>query len=106
MHIVVEYLEKNGTPNHRKIPRMHKSHADTLHALSEINEKKFKELESFLTFNVKIVKNLTCCRSDCYKQLQIFQLLPGHKAIIMVLPDQMKNMESKKTKRKHEQSMK
>lgn len=75
---------------------------DTLHALSEINGEKIKELENFLTSNFRLVQNLTCCRSDYYKQLQTFQFLPGHKTIIMALPDQIKNMESKKIKRKHE----
>lgn len=73
---------------------------DTLYALSEINEEKIKEIEFFLTSNIHLVKKLTCCRSDHYKQLETFEFLPGHRAIIMALPDQIKKMKNEKTKKK------
>lgn len=80
---------------------MNEAGYDTLHALSEINEEKIKEIENFLTSNIQLVKNLTCCRSDYYNQLQIFQFLPGHKAMIMALPEQIRQIMTKKNKRKH-----
>lgn len=78
---------------------------DTLQALSEINEEKIKEIEFFLTSNIQLVKKLTCCRSDYYTQLQTFQFLPGHRAMIMALPDQIKQMKNEKTKKKHENEL-
>lgn len=73
---------------------------DTILSLSGIDEEKIKEIEVFLTSNKQFVNELKCCQSEWYKELEHFQFLPGHKAIILALPEKIKEMTTEKSKSK------
>lgn len=66
---------------------------DTLSRLKNIDEEKVKCVEEFLAANKTLVDKLKCCHSSVYKQLEHFQFLPGHKTVIMSLPDEIREME-------------
>lgn len=65
---------------------------NTIASLSCIDEKKICEIEEYLTGNKQIVNALECCFSDEYRSLDEFHFIPGHKAIILSLRDDIKEM--------------
>lgn len=56
-------------------------------SLANLNAEKIAEIEQYLNLNKGIIENLDCCYSEEYKSLDIFQFLPGHKAILLMIPD-------------------
>lgn len=40
----------------------------------------------------KTIQELTCCHSDHYKAQDQFQFLPGHRAVILKIPDLIKQL--------------
>lgn len=74
---------------------------DTLSSLSQLTEEKIKVIEEFHTQNNEFVAKFDCCHHEHYKELNPFVFLPGHKAIIMAIPnqiEQIKCVEKPKTK--------
>lgn len=59
-------------------------------ALAEIGEDELKRFEGHVNAEcIGLVKNLKCCYSDVYKSQEVFQLLPGHKATILAMKNQI-----------------
>lgn len=58
-------------------------------SLKEMNEIKIVEIEKFLTENKQIIHELECCYSKYYKQLDTFTFLPGHRSIILTIPEKL-----------------
>lgn len=57
-----------------------------------INEEKILEIEIFLTAHYDYVNDLQCCQSEHYKKLEVFHFLPGHRTLILSIPDQIQQM--------------
>lgn len=55
-------------------------------SLATLNEKKIEEIEEYLDSNRTEIQSLQCCYSGEYKRLAKFKFLPGHKAIILMIP--------------------
>lgn len=68
---------------------------DSILSLSQINENKVAEIENFLNTNRQIISELKCCHTAWYQNMENFIFLPGHKSIILSLPDQIKAMTEK-----------
>lgn len=84
-------MEKNST---EKFPECVKNLLlaagfDTLLSLSQITDTKITTAEHFLTANKHHIFKLDCCYSDEYKNLSEFQFLPGHKTLIMSIPEKV-----------------
>lgn len=62
---------------------------DTISSLSNLNEKSIVEIEQYLSTKKGVIAKLNCCYSDEYKNLEKFEFLPGHKAIILAIPDML-----------------
>lgn len=73
---------------------------DTLSSLANIDEKKVKCVEEHLDADKTPIQKLECCCSSEYKQLEKFQFLPGHKTIIISIPDELKEMNEIKRSKK------
>lgn len=58
-------------------------------SLANLNEKRIEEIEQYLNSNKYIIRNLECCYSEEYKALDKFQFLPGHKTVILAIPDML-----------------
>lgn len=65
---------------------------DRLNSLSKINTARISEIEAHLDKNREWVNELNCCNSEYYKQILVFQFLPGHKATILDIPEQIQQM--------------
>lgn len=59
-------------------------------ALSEMDNEKLHAVESFINENRELVTDTKCCYSDMYKKQEIFSFLPGHKATILGIAEQVK----------------
>lgn len=68
---------------------------DTLSSLSQITPDKLQKIESFLNNNKRFIILLKCCYEDHYKSLDVFEFLPGHKEIILAIPNQIQQMKIK-----------
>lgn len=79
------------------------SHAayDTIASLANLDEAKIQKLEVFLNENKGYINELKCCQSDYYKQLKVFEFLPGHKSLLLELPKQIKELQNDEIKRKN-----
>lgn len=58
-------------------------------ALSEIGENELMKIEGHINTHVELINNLKCCYSKIYKTQETFQFLPGHKAIILGIKNQI-----------------
>lgn len=76
---------------------------DTILSLNEMDDAKIKKVEDFLNANKQFVNKLKCCYSEHYKQLEKFEFLPGHKSIILALPNQIKENQDKQIKKSRKQ---
>lgn len=62
---------------------------DTLLSLGEVCESKITTAEQFLTENKHHIHKLDCCYSAEYKNLNEFHFLPGHKSLILSIPNKV-----------------
>lgn len=65
---------------------------DRLNSLSKIDTARITEIELHLDNNREWINDLKCCNSEYYKQLTVFQFLPGHRATILDIPEQIQQM--------------
>lgn len=78
----------------------------TLASLSRIDEQVFTTIEEFMRNHPELIDAFNCCNAEQYQCQAQFQLLPGHKAILLCIPKQIeafnqcnvnkKNIKSKK----------
>lgn len=76
-------------------------------SLLELDEFKLESLESHIDENRQVLTNLNCCHSDVYKNQSKFQFLPGHRAAILGIRNQviaMKESRSRGSKSKQTKS--
>lgn len=76
---------------------------NTMASLTSFSEDSLKRTEEFLNSKKEYINKLHCCYSDYYKKLNVFEFLPGHKSILLSLPNivkayQSKSIEKKKTR--------
>lgn len=70
---------------------------DTLNSLKAITTEKIQEIEDYLTQNRSTwFDELDCCKSEDYKKQTEFSFLPGHKTIVLMIPEQIKQMSDAK----------
>lgn len=90
-----EKLEKF---NNEELPKclkklMEKAAYDRLNSLKSIDAMKIVEIEAFLTEHRSTwINELDCCQSEDYKKQTTFHFLPGHKTILLSMPEQIKQM--------------
>lgn len=73
---------------------------NTLLSLIGIDEAMIKKTEDFLNANNHFIHQLNCCYNEHYKQLERFEFLPGHKSIILEIPNQIRAYQNRKSGRK------
>lgn len=66
---------------------------DTFASLSQLSDDKIKSIENFHQEKRSNIDSLNCCYSDYYKTLVPFAFLPGHKAILLNIPNQIKDIQ-------------
>lgn len=86
--------------NHIKLPKclislLTDAGFDSFISLVSLDEARIKNIETFLNENKLYVNKLECCYSDHYKQLQVFEFLPGHKSILLEIPKQVKEFQNR-----------
>lgn len=101
----IEQLQKRLTKE--KLPECIKSLLipagyDTLASLSQLSDETIKSIEEFHRRNAERVNSLTCCYSDYYKSLNEFSFLPGHRSILLSLPNQIKEIKKNSTNKRSE----
>lgn len=57
-------------------------------------------MEDHIKLNRNIIDRLGCCSSDIYKTQTEFSLLPGHKAVLLKIPQQIIEMKGQKRPKK------
>lgn len=62
-------------------------------SLENLNASKIQEMEEFLDGN-ELIGKLECCYSTEYKAMIKFRFLPGHKAIILAIPNMLRSKKS------------
>lgn len=68
---------------------------DTLNSLKAIDTEKLDIIETYLSeHRLSWINDLTCCKSDEYKKQSIFRFLPGHRTMVLGIPEQIKQMRS------------
>lgn len=76
---------------------------DSLLSLSQIDNETIRELEGYLNRNRKHFDSLQCCFAEEYRGQATFEFLPGHKSILLGIPQrivEMNTAQNNKTKRK------
>lgn len=63
-----------------------------LYSLRRIDAEKLRNIESFLNGKKEIISQLDCCYKDHYKNLDVFEFLPGHKDLILSIPSLIEEM--------------
>lgn len=72
---------------------LEKAAYDRLCSLKAIDAAKIVDIEAYLSeHRLSWINDLTCCQSEDYKKQASFQFLPGHKAIVLNIPEQIKQM--------------
>lgn len=61
-------------------------------ALSEIGEEELVKIETHINTERQLVNSLKCCYSDIYKAQDVFHFLPGHKATILGIKNQINQL--------------
>lgn len=56
-----------------------------------------EEIESYIQKNRKNVDSLQCCFAKDYQEQDKFEFLPGHKSIILNIPEQIERMKGMKS---------
>lgn len=67
---------------------------DTIMSLTSLDEAKIQQIEVFFNANKYYINKLQCCYSDHYKQLEVFEFLPGHKTLILELSNLIREFQS------------
>lgn len=62
---------------------------DTLIALNEIDQGKLAKIQDHINENRELTSNLKCCYGEIYKKQTEFHFLPGHKATILGIKNQI-----------------
>lgn len=68
---------------------------NTIASLRCLNEQTINNIEEFMKDNRNLIDQLNCCNNEQYKMQHEFRLLPGHRAIIMNMPEQLKGFTEK-----------
>lgn len=66
---------------------------DTFASLSQLSDDTIKSIEKFHQEKRSDIDSLNCCYSDYYKTLAPFGFLPGHKAILLNIPNQIREIQ-------------
>lgn len=66
-------------------------------ALAELNEDRVAKVEGHINENPDLVTNLKCCYSETYQNQTTFSFLPGHKATILGIGQQVARMKEQHT---------
>lgn len=59
---------------------------DSLFSVEQLCDDGISEIERHLQNNSDVLNELNCCYSEIYKNQKLFKLLPGHRAILRVIP--------------------
>lgn len=66
---------------------------DKLNSLKAIDTTKLEDIEAYLLeHRSSWINDLSCCKSEDYKKQTKFHFLPGHKSIVLTIPEQIKQM--------------
>lgn len=65
---------------------------NSFNTLKELNAQKISEIEQCVSeYGQALLGELDCCHSKTYKNQTTFRLLPGHRALLLDLPNHMQN---------------
>lgn len=78
----------------------------TLASLSGIDEQAFTTIEEFMRNHREIIDGFNCCNAEQYICQPQFQLLPGHKAILLYIPKQIETFKQNNVNKKDKKSKK
>lgn len=66
---------------------------DTMTSLKAIDTAKISDIEEYLMEHRSTwINDIHCCKSEDYKNQTTFHFLPGHKTIVLAIPEQIKQM--------------
>lgn len=63
-------------------------------ALSELDHGKLLAIEEHINKHHELVTSTKCCYSEMYKEQEKFSFLPGHKATVLGIAEQVKRMKN------------
>lgn len=70
---------------------------DTLNSMKAIDTAKICDIEAYLMEHRSTwIDDIRCCKSEEYKKQTTFHFLPGHKTILLAIPEQIKQMSGAK----------
>lgn len=72
---------------------------DTACSLAELNEKHISGIEDYVNqSNGIVIRQLTCCNAETYRNQDRFRFLPGHSSILLGFPAQVRKINESKKK--------
>lgn len=65
-----------------------------------LDEETLANMEEYITHTGKeVISRLNCCNAEKYQSQDRFRFLPGHRSLILSMPNQIRNMDSVKKKK-------
>lgn len=72
---------------------------DKVLSLQELDAEKLHKIEKHINENRHMIEKLNCCNAETYKVQREFHFIPGHEAIVLGIPAQIKKYRENRSKK-------